>query len=88
MEQLQSDMKQNREDEERKQDESDKELGALKRDIQRAMDLKDPEMLERSIAAFEATNPPENDKLLQKAKRLLELLRAKEGKIFVKKLAC
>lgn len=78
MEQLQSDMKQNREDEERKQDESDKELGALKRDIQRAMDLKDPEMLERSIAAFEATNPPENDKLLQKAKRLLELLRAKE----------
>ncbi|XP_061197947.1 uncharacterized protein LOC133206053 isoform X1 [Saccostrea echinata] len=78
MDQLQADMKHNREEEEHKQDEADKELGALKRAIQKAMDLKDPGMLERSIADFEATNPPENDKLLLKAKRLLELLRAKE----------
>ncbi|XP_048760115.1 uncharacterized protein LOC125669562 isoform X3 [Ostrea edulis] len=78
MEQLQSDMQQNRDDEQRMQDEANQELGALKKDIQKAMDLKNPEMLERSIAAFEATNPPENDKMLQKAKRLLELLRAKE----------
>ena len=44
--------------------------------------MKDPEMLERYIQAYEKLNPPHDDEVLQKARRTLAALDAKEGNTF------
>ena len=41
--------------------------------------MKDSEMLERYIQQYEKLNPPFDDELLQKARRTLNALDAKEG---------
>ena len=43
--------------------------------------MKDAEMLERYIQAYEKLNPPYDDEVLQKARRTLAALDAKEGSI-------
>lgn len=43
--------------------------------------MKDAEMLERYIQAYEKLNPPYDDEVLQKARRTLAALDAKEGNI-------
>ena len=55
---------------------------ATRRQIQKAIDMKDSEMLERYIQQYEKLNPPFDDELLQKARRTLNALDAKEGKLF------
>ena len=49
--------------------------------IQKAMELKDLNMLRKGISAYENTNPPNlnKDPLMKRAYRLLELLESKEG---------
>ena len=44
--------------------------------------MKDSEMLERYIQQYEKLNPPFDDELLQKARRTLNALDAKEGNFF------
>ncbi|OWF35540.1 uncharacterized protein LOC110442809 isoform X2 [Mizuhopecten yessoensis] len=58
----------------------EKNRRTAKKMIQRAMDLKDIELLTRGLFAYESTDPPDMDKdpLIKKAKRLLELLQAKQ----------
>jgi hypothetical protein len=43
--------------------------------------MKDPEMLERYIQAYEKLNPPYDDEALLKARKTLAALDAKEGNI-------
>lgn len=43
--------------------------------------MKDAEMLERYIQAYEKLNPPFDDEILQKARRTLAALDAKEGTV-------
>lgn len=52
---------------------------ATRRQIQKAIDMKDPEMLERYIQAYEKLNPPYDDEALLKARKTLAALDAKEG---------
>ena len=52
----------------------------MRRQIQKAIDMKDPEMLERYIVAYENLNPPYDDDVLLKARKMLAALDAKEGK--------
>ena len=52
---------------------------ATRRQIQKAIDMKDSEMLERYIQAYEKLNPPLDDEVLQKARKTLAALDAKEG---------
>lgn len=58
----------------------EKNRRTAKKMIQRAMDLKDIELLSRGLFAYESTDPTDMDKdpLIIKAKRLLELLQAKQ----------
>ncbi|XP_033737982.1 uncharacterized protein LOC117325677 isoform X2 [Pecten maximus] len=58
----------------------EKNRRTAKKMIQRAMDLKDIELLSRGLFAYESTDPQDMDKdpLIKKAKRLLELLQAKQ----------
>ncbi|XP_052257258.1 uncharacterized protein LOC127862250 isoform X3 [Dreissena polymorpha] len=51
---------------------------ATRRQIQKAIDMKDPEMLERYIQAYEKLNPAYDDEMLVKARRVLAALDAKE----------
>ena len=84
MDQLKADMQEKAKEEQEKIESENKEKAEYLRAIQRAMDLKDPGMLEHSIKAYEQSgNASPDDKLLAKAKKLLELLRAKEGKTFL-----
>ena len=45
--------------------------------------MKDPEMLERYITAYEKLNPSYDDEMLLKARKMLAALDAKEGKAFM-----
>ena len=54
---------------------------ATRRQIQKAIDMKDPEMLERYILAYERLNPPYDDEVLIKARKTLRALDAKEGNL-------
>ncbi|XP_060082654.1 uncharacterized protein LOC132561948 [Ylistrum balloti] len=58
----------------------EKNRRTAKKMIQRAMELKDIELLSRGLFAYESTEPPDMDKdpFIRKAKRLLELLQAKQ----------
>ena len=56
---------------------------ATRRQIQKAIDMKDSEMLERYIQQYEKLNPSFDDELLQKARRTLNALDAKEGNLHV-----
>lgn len=61
----------------------DKNRRTAKKMLQRAMDLKDLELLTRGLFAYESTDPPDmdNDPLIKRSRRLLELLQAKEGEV-------
>lgn len=60
---------------------SEEQRRATRRQIQKAIDMKDAEMLERYIQAYEKLNPPYDDEVLQKARRTLAALDAKEGNL-------
>lgn len=58
---------------------SEEQRRATRRQIQKAIDMKDPEMLERYIQAYEKLNPAYDDEMLVKARKVLAALDAKEG---------
>ncbi|KAL4236002.1 hypothetical protein ACF0H5_004390 [Mactra antiquata] len=68
----------NETDEEKKKRLEEEQRRATRRQIQKAIDMKDPEMLERYIQAYEKLNPPFDDETLLKARKTLSALDAKE----------
>ncbi|XP_053398594.1 uncharacterized protein LOC123558094 isoform X2 [Mercenaria mercenaria] len=65
-------------DEDTKRRLEEEQLEAIRRHIQKAVGMKNPEMLERYIQAYEKLNPSCDDEALLKAKRTLTALGAKE----------
>ncbi|KAL3869217.1 hypothetical protein ACJMK2_041926 [Sinanodonta woodiana] len=57
----------------------EEQMRATRRQIHKAIEMKDPEMLQRYIAAYEKLNPDPDDELLQKARNMLGVLEAKEA---------
>ncbi|XP_053394143.1 uncharacterized protein LOC123525111 isoform X4 [Mercenaria mercenaria] len=68
----------NETDEDKKKRLEEEQRRATRRQIQKAIDMKDPEMLERYIQAYEKLNPPYDDEALLKARKTLAALDAKE----------
>ncbi|XP_060596861.1 uncharacterized protein LOC132750828 isoform X4 [Ruditapes philippinarum] len=68
----------NETDEDKKRRLEEEQRRATRRQIQKAIDMKDPEMLERYIQAYEKLNPPYDDEALLKARKTLAALDAKE----------
>lgn len=77
-EQFQATVDENETDEEKKKRVEEDQRRAMRRQIQKAIDMKDPEMLERYIVAYENLNPPYDDDILLKARKMLAALDAKE----------
>ncbi|XP_052776433.1 uncharacterized protein LOC128214157 isoform X3 [Mya arenaria] len=64
--------------EDQQQLDEEEQRRATRRQIQKAIDMKDPEMLERYIQAYERLNPAYDDEVLLKARKTLAALDAKE----------
>lgn len=68
----------NETDEDKKKRMEEEQRRAARRQIQKAIDMKDPEMLERYIQVYMKLNPPFDDEVLVKARKTLDSLDAKE----------